>query len=428
MSTTILVCTVGGAHQPIIKAIKSTSPRYVCFFCTDRDPETGRPGSIVQVTGKGNVIKANRCGLKPTLPNIPTQTGLDAEQFEVQKIPADDLDGAYLAMRNAITKLSRQFPGVQFTADYTGGTKTMTAALVCVALSRDDVELHLIAGARSNLDRVEDDTEQPMTASVAGLRLDRAMLLYLGSWRRYAYHESAEGLDSIQIAADTLGRERLGLARSLSRAFARWDDFDHGGALRLIDVYAGRVASLWPQMLPTLRLLASANENDARREPARLFDLWLNAERRANQGRFDDAVARWYRLMEWTSQWQLRINLGVKTTADFPSDKLPPDLHVAPASDGNIKLGLMNAWEVVKCHLSGPAKVFIDEHKNRLRDLLELRNNSILAHGFEPVKEADWQNLHSWTNESFLPVLRDLATKAGLKNEPEQLPTELPEC
>ena len=31
----------------------SASPRYVCFFCTDRDPGTGRQGSIVQVTGKG---------------------------------------------------------------------------------------------------------------------------------------------------------------------------------------------------------------------------------------------------------------------------------------------------------------------------------------------------------------------------------------
>ena len=428
MSTTILLCTVGGAHQPIIKAIKSTSPRYVCFFCTDRDPETGRPGSIVQVTGKGNVIKGDHCAPKPTLPNIPTQTGLDAEQFEARTIPADDFDEAYLAMRKAITKLSRQFPSAQFIADYTGGTKTMTAALVCAALERDDVELQLVAGARPDLVRVRDGTERAMAASVARLRLDRAMAPYLGAWRRFAYHEAAKGLGSIRIAAGNPDLERLGFATSLSRALARWDDFDHGGAFALIDTYAGRVASRFPQMLPTLRLLAKANENDAKREPPRLFDLWLNAERRANQGRFDDAVARWYRLMEWTAQWQLRTKLDGADTADFPPDLLPPDIDAPPRRDGKIKLGLMNAWQVVNYHLSGPAKVFIDEHKNRLRGLLELRNNSILAHGFQPVKKADWQDLHSWTKESFLPVLRDLATKAGLKNEPKQLPTELPEC
>ena len=428
MSTTILLCTVGGAHQPIIDAIEFISPCYVCFFCTDRDPQTGRPGSIVQVTGKGKVIKANRCAPKPTLRNIPTETGLDAEGFEVQKIPADNLDGAYLAMRNAITELSRQFPGAQFIADYTGGTKTMSAALVCVALERDDVELQLVAGARPNLVGVQDGTEQAMTASVDRLRLHRSMNLYLGAWRRFAYHEAADGLSRIRIATGNPDRRRLDIARSLSRALARWDCFEHESALDLLDNYASLVASPFPWMLPTLRLLASANKNDARREPARLFDLWLNAERRAKQGRFDDAVARWYRLMEWTAQWQLKTELDGADTADFPPDLLPPDIDAAPDRDGKIKLGLMNAWEVVKCHLSGPAKVFIDEHKNRLRGLLELRNNSILAHRFEPVKEADWQDLHSWTNESFLPVLRDLATKAGLKNEPEQLPTELPEC
>ena len=427
MSTTILLCTVGGAHQPILKAIESTSPRYVCFFCTDRDPVTGSPGSIVQVTGKGKVIKANPGDAGPTLQNIPAQAGLDAERFEARMIPADDLDGAFFAMRDAVAELAERFLGAPFIADYTGGTKTMTAALVCAALERDDVELQLVAGARPNIVRVEDGTEQAMAASVDRLRIHRSMVLYLRAWRRFAYHEAAEGLDGIRVTSGSPDRPRLELARSLSRALAHWDDFEHESALSFLDGYASRVASRFPQMLSTLRLLALAKENDKRREPARLFDLWLNAERRAAQGRFDDAVARWYRLMEWTAQWQLRMGVGADT-ADFPRDLLPPDTNPTPGRDGKIKLGLMNAWQVVNYHLSGPAKVFIAKHENRLRGLLELRNNSILAHGFEPVKEADWQDLHSWTKESFLPVLRALATKAGLKNEPKQLPTELPEC
>ena len=134
MSDIVLLCTVGGAHQPILKAIESTMPRHVCFFCTDRDPETGKPGSIVQVTGKDAVIKAHHRDNKPTLPNIPTQAGLPDESFETRIVPADDLDGAYLAMRTAVAELVCRHPGAQFVADYTGGTKTMTAALTCVAL------------------------------------------------------------------------------------------------------------------------------------------------------------------------------------------------------------------------------------------------------------------------------------------------------
>lgn len=72
--TTILICTVGGSHQPIVSAIQEQQPQHVIFICTDKDPATGRPGSINQIEGKGNCIKANFNDDKPTLPNIPTQT------------------------------------------------------------------------------------------------------------------------------------------------------------------------------------------------------------------------------------------------------------------------------------------------------------------------------------------------------------------
>ena len=425
MSSPILLCTVGGAHQPILRAIASMSPRYVCFFCTGRDPGTRQPGSIVQVTGKGAVIKASFGDAGATLPNIPTQAGLDADRYEAREIPADDLDGAFLTMRAATADLAERFPGARFVADYTGGTKTMTAALVCAALERDDVELQLIAGARPNLVRVEDGAERAMTASVARLRLDRAMAPWLGAWRRFAYHEAADGLSRIRIAAASDADEaRLELARVLSQALARWDDFDHSGALASIEAHTVPVARCFPEMLLTLRRLA--DEGDAGHEPARLFDLWLNAERRAAQGRFDDAVARWYRLVEWTAQWQLRTVLGVDT-ADFPRDLLPTDAAKIPSRDGKIKIGVWQTWQVVEQRLPGPAQAFITEHGQALRGLLDLRNNSILAHGFRPVGAADWRQVSAWTRERFMPVLRALATDAGLKGEPSQLPTELPE-
>ena len=259
MSHPILLCTVGGSHQPIVKSIRSIGSAYVCFFCTDNDPETGKQGSLSQVTGTGNVIKASRCDTRPTLPNIPRQAGLDEDRFEHRIVPADDLDGAVIAMRGAIAALAARFPAARFVADYTGGTKTMTAALVCVALERDDVDLQLVTGARPDLDRVADGTEQPMTASVARLRLDRAMAPYLAAWRRYAYDEAAAGLSCfcadlrIRIAADAPDRARLGLARVLSQALARWDDFDHAGALQdCWNPLPARFARSYPSMLPTL--------------------------------------------------------------------------------------------------------------------------------------------------------------------------------
>ena len=423
MNEPILLCTVGGAHQPILRAIESTSPRHICFFCTDRDPVSGRPGSITQVTGKGSVIRASPKDDKPKLPNIPTQAGLDAGRFETRVVPADDLDGAYIVMRNAVDELSRQFPNAHFVSDYTGGTKTMTAALVCTALERDDVELQLVAGARSDLVRVKDGTEQAMPVSVARMRLDRAMAPFLGAWSRHAYHEAAEGLDAIRVAVNNPSRAWLQFVRSMSRALARWDNFDHEGALELLNDHDGRVARHFPAMLPTIRLLANG---DARaNEPACLFDLWLNAERRALQGRYDDAVARWYRLMEGTAQWQLKTALNIDT-ADFPRDLLPPDADAAPANDGKFKIGLWKAWQVVQHRLPGPAQQFIVEHRSKLLALLELRNHSILAHGYRPVGAEEWRKIDAWTREGFLPLLKVLAGDVGLKRDPQQLPAELP--
>ena len=427
MNNHILLCTVGGAHQPILTAIEATAPKYVCFFCTDKDPMTNQPGSIVQVTGKGLFIRENRNDHRPTLPNIPTQAGLNHDQFRTHIVPADDFDGAYFAMRDAIAKLGKQFPEGRFIADYTGGTKTMTAALVCAALESDDVELQLVAGARPNLERVADETEQAMGASVDHLRLDREMKIHLRAWDRFAYQEAAEGLARIRITADNTRRAQFVLARELSRALAKWDNFDHEGAYEILNIYGGQVAKYYPTMLSTLGLLRQTGDTRSKQnDPARLFDLWLNAKRRAAQGRFDDAIARWYRLMEWTAQWQLREELKADTS-DFPRDLLPKGA-VVPNRDGKIQIGLWQAWQVVEHKLPGPGQNFVKAHGAKLLDLINMRNDSILAHGFRSVTDKDWQRVCSWTQEKFLPVLRELARKAGLKKEkePQQLPTMPP--
>ena len=341
MNNPILLCTVGGSHQPIITAIQATQPAYVCFFCTDKDPISGRPGSIDLITGKGNVIKASFNDPKSTLPNIPTQAMLENDQFEVQIVSTDDLDSTYSVMHDVIDELVEKFPGVQFIADYTGGTKTMTAALVCAVLERDEVDLQLVTGVQLNLDRVQDGTEHVIAASVARLRLRRAMAPYLRSWKRFAYHEAAEGLSSIRIAAGHPDMVYFQIALKLSQSLAHWDNFDHDGAFELIRIYSTPVSKCFPDMFRTLAVLTKKGDQ---REPAKLFDLWLNARRRADQGRFDDAIARWYRLMEWTAQWQLRTKLDADT-ADFPECLLPKGVDPIPDQDDKIKIADCNVLQ-----------------------------------------------------------------------------------
>ena len=179
MSPIILICTVGGSHEPILTALRQTTPDFTCFICTGRDPATGRLGSDVQILGKGSCIKARPGDERPSLANIPTQAGLRDEQYEVVRVPADDLDEVFRILCATIHGIGQRFPGARLLADYTGGTKTMTAGLVSAALESDGVELQLVTGSRADLIKVRSGMEAVTQANVERVRLERAVRPYV---------------------------------------------------------------------------------------------------------------------------------------------------------------------------------------------------------------------------------------------------------
>ena len=438
MTTHVLFCTVGGSHHPIISAIEalraSAAPGgdyFVCFFCTDT--HRGRPGSITQICGEGNVIKADVNDAEASLPNIPTQTGLESSRFQVCIVPPDHLDEGYVLMRERIRKLSEAHRTARFVADYTGGTKAMTAALVCAAMESNNIDLQVISGRRLDLVSVSHGTHAAAAVNVSRMRADREVTRCLRLWERFAYHEASRELNKVVVNAGTPEEERVGLARTLSAGLALWDGSDYKAAFDLLDMCRRDVCSRDGSMVgmfETIGLLAG--EDSDKREIAGLFDLWLNAKRRAAQGRFDDAVSRWYRLTEWTAQWLLKKVLGIESTASFPRRELPAGVDVSGTGD-SVEIGLWKAWLVVKGRFNGDAKgvegaarKFMDHDDRRLLHLLQKRNNTLLAHGFNPVSEGDWKSVDSFTEESMLPVLEAAFREVKLKKKPQQLPASPP--
>jgi CRISPR-associated protein (TIGR02710 family) len=402
----VLVCTVGGSHQPVIAAINETKKRsasiFVAFICTDRDPATTAHGSRVQVEGKGKVIKEKPTDEKPSLPNIPTQCDLEEGKFEVLIVPADDLSKVFEETRKYLTKLGKRFPKAVLAADYTGGTKTMTAGLIMAALERDDIELRLVMGSRDNLNKVDDGRSGE--ASVEAVRVYRSMRPFIEAWGTYGYGTAARGLNRIDLPKDEQIKGELLIATGTSEAFDAWDRFDHAKALPILKKYASRIREAG-KYLTFLKILADASENrnpDAR-EPAHLVDLWLNAERRGVQGRYDDAVARGYRLLEWTAQWLLRTRAEIDT-GNVPEGKIPEGVELTKNSKGENQAGLYAAWKLVEAHLGEELKIKIDF--NRMLNHLKKRNESILAHGYCAVKEADWNEFQEYLTGFVLPILK----------------------
>lgn len=402
----VLLCTVGGSHQPIVTAIRESKPDFVLFICTGRDPGTGKSGSEVQISGGGNVIK---------------ELGLATEQFQVLIVPSDDLDQAFARIHAKISELAKRFPDAEIVADYTGGTKTMTAALVTAALESDGIQLQLVTGSRADLVKVRDGTQRPAFAAVEGIRLRRAMAPFLSAWSRYAYEEAAAGLAAIRSPGDSEYRAGLDRARELSRGFAAWDRFEHSAALSILKDYGAVIGADLQQHIAALWVLDSEG---AKKEPMQLFDLWRNAERRAAQGRYDDAVSRVYRLIEWTAQWLLRTRSGIDT-ADVAREVLPGGFTLSANRDGKIQMGLFAAWQLVEAKLPGSAAArFFATEREALLDHLKARNSSVLAHGKLPIGEARWAIIKSWIDVSFLPMLKEEAESVGVRSIPPQLPRE----
>lgn len=426
MTETILLCTVGGSHQPILTAIQELEPAFVLFFATGRDQATGRAGSVETITGKGHPVEVRRGGeVVEQLPNIPTQAGLAAERFETVEVPADDLDQTVAAMTEATAALRQRFPAASFVADYTGGTKTMTAALVMTALEADDIQLQLITGDRADLVKVHDGSQAGLAVSAEGIRLRRGMQPFLRAWQRFAYGEAAEGLSALPMPCDRALRAELQIARALSRVFDAWDRFDHAAASEQLELYrqrlgkdAGPVAGA---LFTALKQLC-AGPDHPQRTPARLWDLWLNAQRRAAQGRYDDAVARGYRLLEWTAQWLLATK-GIDTS-DLRAEQIPDNLGIAANPDGKRQAGLRNAWELAAHHLGGEVQTFVEAERSHMLDQLKKRNYSILAHGDQPIAKADWEAFRSWIDAALIPLLQVRAEHSGLKRLAPQLPQQ----
>lgn len=420
MNSDILICTVGGSHQPIVQAIKELDPGHVVFVCSEDNSATGAKGSYIQIDGKGNCIKANRDDAVPGLPNIPTQSKFSG-QHEILQVPADELNICFERINNKIESLLKDSPSL--IADYTGGTKTMTAALAMAAIEHDVVQLHLVTGRRSDLVRVRDGSESGMWASVEGIRLRKRISECLHCWQNYAYAQASDGLQRIPMPGQASLRGALLRARDLSAAFAAWHRFDHKGAHELLREYQTTLGKDGQYIGAASSL---ANPKAPNHEPALIYDLWLNAKRRSKQGNHDEAVAVCYRMWEWTAQWLLRSYCAIDTS-DIKKDQVTEAMTLSCNADGKYQVGLFAAWDLLQAlQPDSPAGVFFFGQRKQFLNIVKIRNYSILAHGFDPVSTNDWEKIHCWIESAFLPMLKQEFARSRFKPLPRQLPDHLP--
>lgn len=404
----MLVLTVGGSPAPLRASLRASRPHRALFIVSEPKGET--PGSRPEAEAR--ILGCEGCPQDP----------------DFLEVPADDPDRAFaLIMTRLEDALGRGFHVV---ADYTGGTKSMSGALLLAASLTGTCDLRLMTGRRTDLRQVVDGTEQPIDVPAEAVSLGRTLstVASLVRVRSYAAARAVlPGEEAVPRALPGAWRRRIALWRRWLEVMDRWDRFDHAGALGLVKANGGAAGPLGralagEDLLDRLEALASVR---GRPSPELCEDLWWNAQRRAGQAMFDDAVARLYRLAEAAVQARLFARHGIET-GKVPPDRLPPDYlrsrpTLQPAShSGCYRLALSDARALLaRLEPGSPVAGWWAEG---LPPWQSRRNNSILAHGFSPMRAEDWAAALDWFQPRAGALWRDLAGGTAATQLPDRLP------
>jgi CRISPR-associated protein (TIGR02710 family) len=217
-----------------------------------------------------------------------------------------------------------------------------------------------------------------------------------------------------------------------------WDRFDHHRAVQVLQGLGER--SLDQNLLfPLKRVIGSRRLLDAEAEEQKwpqmrghgleaVEDLLLNAERRASQDRFDDAVGRLYRAMELAAQLPLKISFDIET-ASLNLAKLPDSLRESYAlkqeqTGGEpLKIALKTAFDLL-AELDHPIGLCWAEKRSELLNSLNVRNASLFAHGFRSIDYGTWCSFRDVVT-GFLQRVIALAQAERQSPLLQQLPSNL---
>jgi hypothetical protein len=415
----ILVFSVGGSADPIINAIKNHQPDFVYFFCS-----SGPKGSETIIDSPGDPCgdkrksRCEECGYEYNLGNpkgkaIVFQTGLTQKQYEIITIEdPDDLNECYEKLLELAETIKEKYDNSQVIANYTGGTKTMSVALALVGIMTQQWDLSLNIGPRLDLIKVRSG-DVPVVIDKWRIFCQNQLDLLGGLLDNYHYGFVTPSISEMLLhPLDKSIQDKLIEARVICEAFDLWDTFNHREALELLKPYGSR---FYPYIINLKRILGMAKATGYEL----VSDLLNNAQRRASQQHYDDAIARLYRAIELFAQIRLEKEYGYKTD-ELTLEQLPKHLHEeykGRIRDGKLLLGLRDDYDLLS-KLGDPFGKNFKQNEGRIIDAIKRRNSSICGHGTTPLKEDDYV----FVNERLKGFIMETANEISLNLEMEQLP------
>lgn len=394
-----LLISVGGSPEPIIYSIDTNKPEKVIYFCS-RDSR-----------------KEIRANIEPRLSHQlkDTQTITTPNEqslYESVKVLIDELP-------DCLSDFGCDFKDLH--ADFTGGTKPMAAAIV-LALADKGCPYSYVGGVgrdKEGLGVVLAGREQMLYTDNPWDALGRdALMLYAAHFNRCRFGSAQQVAQQAAARSDRL-KPLFATLATLADGYGKWDNFDHKSASNLLSSCLTPLQSLpfldvgqsltqvFAHLLPaTLEHLKQAKNDMLTLEGkskessdgrALLLDLLANAVRRAErEHRYDDAISRLYSVVEKSAKIQLKLMHGIDNSK-VPLSVLSEgrdDLQegLVRNADGSCKLPLYRSFALLAALCDPLGELYLQEEVE-LKKVLDIRNNSLLAHGFNPVTQATYDKL-----------------------------------
>jgi CRISPR-associated protein (TIGR02710 family) len=390
--------SVGGAPEPVLHSLRHHRPSVVAYFCSAGSRE------------KAESIQAQ-------LDFAPAADFLEIGAHE-------ELGPCYAALRSWLPAWldKHGLAPESVIVDYTGGTKTMSAALVLAATEQFS-RFSYVGGSRREKDgtgivvggaeRLLGDQPNPWR-ELAVRELDQAATL----WAEQQYAAVAMLLRKAKRRVPLDQRPSFECIVDLSSALADRLALQLPAAGEKLAKLAAKLrtrstTTVAPAAAPTAydsllafcehaasRFATAQSQNGpASDSNAQLRELLDNALLTARLGRYDDASARLYRALELFGQNELaRLTAGAFRLGQLKADALPSALaecSLFAGADGLARarrgVALEDVYRVLAHlgHPSGLRAVADFDSPNALksgwRQATQRRNQSILAHGLQPV-------------------------------------------
>lgn len=292
----------------ILKSIKDRNPDKVIFFCTSKSKEE-------------------------TIPLIEREL----KNFEIVILEDEnDLEKIKQRCDEEIGKIKREGDNY-IIVDYTSGTKAMSAGIILSAVENDIDSISYITGKRDETGRVIPGTERILSFSPTQIYAKKLCLEGIKYFNNWMFESAKSAFEkAIKIYSGNSIKEKAELLIKICDAYLNWDLFNHEKALEILKEVSKeedllKDFGIKSKIEKHKELLFKLTKEQFSVE--KLLDLLKNAERRFLDGRYDDSVARLYRLIEYIVQFRMaERELYVKKddkfdTSEINLNKLPDNLR-----------------------------------------------------------------------------------------------------